>query len=800
MTTNTNENETKSVSKDSTTILDLHDDLLTKILAFALDSLHSVYADYWSCPANVQHFLNYRLVCKQFYNVTNPNESRINRIWERITRKNFPLIPSKLKCKRWDKFCRYRYQVLREWADELRAGDDDEDDYPEDSPDPIYPWKVIEGCSTFVDQMNSFYNDPKIHETKLKEKQQRQQKQTLKQKQKHKKITIVNDTSDSTKKKNKNENDTNANAKQDGVMIDSYTKNDLIFSDNINVHTGLPSEFPDGFKLKCPMIAKGDAFDESELIKDDKTGDHYYNCNECKKKVYHVTKYKEMKERMDCGDCVAYMRPVLRSIIIETNGDQVKAGRYGDNEPRGVFPNILGIPKVIMSAGAMMGLTRKDTYIGEEAISKRGILNLNRPMNKVGVVGDNSVEDWDYMERLWRHACYNELRVDPCETSMIMLHSPLWKKQDVYSYSYDKNKNSGSSINSNSNNNSRNNNNNNNNNRGSYNGHALSKDERVNAAQRMFETLDVPELKFIVSQIMNLESIGKKSGLVIDVGERCTFVVPVLNGKCLFKGVRYNTFISGEKITQKLIELCKKNKIIDLVEQYSTFKAHTIGVEMRNALVYVKNSNDNTDNNNNNDDEDDDKVESKIEKYEINEDEKKVTIELKDELFQCTEFIFKDTYYDYNSKTKEETEQEKKGKQKKRVKENNYELNDARKTMQSFENLQNMIVESISKIDNNNDVDVKTRDILIENMLLVGNNAVYPGFATRLTRELKKVAPLSWKDKFYLRAQSPKFQKYGAMIAAQQKRFDIMDDQNWLECEQYNENGLVYLEQNLKDE
>lgn len=216
-----------------------------------------------------------------------------------------------------------------------------------------------------------------------------------------------------------------------------------------------------------------------------------------------------------------------KALVVDNGTGISKNGYAGEDQPRSVFPTLIGYPKYESIMTDVEHYTR-EYYIGEEAMQLKGVLKLMFP------VEHGIIEDWTAMEKIWHYTFYTDLRTDPSEHPALLTEAPLNPRKN-----------------------------------------------REKMAEIMFETFNIPALYVAMQAVLSLYASGRTTGCVIDIGDGVSHVVPIFEGFALSHAIQ-RVDLAGRDITNYLQRLLRQKGY-----SFTTSAEKEIVRDIKEKLGYV---------------------------------------------------------------------------------------------------------------------------------------------------------------------------------------------------------------------
>jgi len=203
--------------------------------------------------------------------------------------------------------------------------------------------------------------------------------------------------------------------------------------------------------------------------------------------------------------------PPAQAVVLESGTGEIRIGFAGEETPQAVFPPVVAdykYPHMLATETSFCTAQQpRRWYCGDEALAARSHgVALDPPIYPVvgGIVRECY---WLKMERLWRHAFYDRLRIAPEEHPLLLAEPPLNPRAN-----------------------------------------------REKTAQLMFEEFNATALCLANQAVLSLYASGRTTGLVLDSGLDVSHVVPVYEGHAIRHSMA-RLDMAGRQLTAHLQQL-----------------------------------------------------------------------------------------------------------------------------------------------------------------------------------------------------------------------------------------------------
>lgn len=215
----------------------------------------------------------------------------------------------------------------------------------------------------------------------------------------------------------------------------------------------------------------------------------------------------------------------IPAIVIDNGSGDIKGGFSGDDAPRSVFNNLVGLPKHDVINGA----ASKSCFVGDNARARSGVLTFEWPINK-GIV-----QNWDHMESVWHHLIYHDLCCAPEEHPILVTEVPQNPKSN-----------------------------------------------REKMQEVLFEAFNAPKMYVAQTAICAACSIGRGlHALYVDVGDTVSYTYPIFEGQVLEHSIQ-RIDLGGRDVTNYLARMLNQRK-----REFNTSSSKLTVNEIKEKLCYI---------------------------------------------------------------------------------------------------------------------------------------------------------------------------------------------------------------------
>lgn len=216
-------------------------------------------------------------------------------------------------------------------------------------------------------------------------------------------------------------------------------------------------------------------------------------------------------------------------IVLDNGSGTIRCGFSTDEAPRVCYSNILGRPKYQKIDYLPSDINIDDTFVGNEAQVRRGLLKLTYPIEH------GMIHDWNSLELIWQQVLLHDLMNSGRNSDINTNNIDISLKEHTILITE----------------------------------HPFSlRRQREKICEILFETFGIGGINIGMPSVLALYSTGRTTGVSVDIGDGVCCVAPVYDGFAIPGTVR-RINIAGRDITRQMqVEIMKDGYFLNSSSEF----------------------------------------------------------------------------------------------------------------------------------------------------------------------------------------------------------------------------------------